>query len=298
MRAEATSTPPLADPDLFLAIDDLDLSTRALVDSVLSGNHRGAKVGPGSEFAQHRDYRLGDDLRQINWRLYGRTRRLFVKEVFAEAKMPIHLLVDASASMRTGRPISKYRYAARVAAALALIGLRGRDPVGLRIARAVLVETLFARAVSTQFSDILAALEQWSPEESGDLAAALEEVAESCRQRGVVVVLSDFIECSDSLGTHLAALRDIGHEVAAVQILAPEEVELPEEGDFEFSDPETGRIIKTAVEPIRDRYAAEVRTWRESLRITCESLGVHLRSVTTNAALAPLLRELIVSLRD
>ena len=107
----------LADPDLFLAIDDLDLSTRALVDSVLAGSHRGAKIGPGAEVAQHRDYRRGDDLRQINWRLYGRTRRLFIKEVFAEAKMTVQLLLDASASMRTGAPISKYRYAARLAAA-------------------------------------------------------------------------------------------------------------------------------------------------------------------------------------
>jgi len=105
---------PLADPELFLAIDDLDLATRALVDSALAGNHRGTSLGPGAEFAQHRAYRLGDDLRQINWRLYGRTRRLQVKEVFAEAKMPVQILVDASASMRTGTPVTKYFFAARL----------------------------------------------------------------------------------------------------------------------------------------------------------------------------------------
>jgi uncharacterized protein (DUF58 family) len=77
------------------------------VDAVLAGSHRGAKIGAGSEFAQHRDYRLGYDLRQINWRLDGRTRRLHVKEVFAETTMPVQLVLDASASMRTGAPVTK-----------------------------------------------------------------------------------------------------------------------------------------------------------------------------------------------
>jgi uncharacterized protein (DUF58 family) len=287
----------LVDPDLFLAIDDLDLATRALVDSVLSGSHRGAKLGPGSEFAQHRDYRIGDDLRQINWRLYGRTRRLYIKEFFAEAKMPVQLLVDASASMRTGTPVSKYRYAARAAAALALLGLRGRDPVGLRIAQRSGVEALIARATSTQFPDILAALEQRSPADACDFGAALEEIAASCRHRGMVVILSDFIGASESLGTRLATLRDIGHEVAAVQVLAPIEIELPKEGDFEFTDPETGAIIKTAVEPIRENYAAAVAAWRQELGRMCATLGVHWHSVTTRAPLAPLLRDLVEAFR-
>jgi len=289
---------PLADPELFLAIDDLDLATRALVDSALAGNHRGTSLGPGAEFAQHRDYRLGDDLRQINWRLYGRTRRLQVKEVFAEAKMPVQILVDASASMRTGTPVTKYFFAARIAAALALVALRGRDPVGLRIAQQTLVETLRARATSTQFPDILAALERQVPAGSGDLRTALEAVAESCRQRGLIVILSDFVAGADSLVRQFATLRDLGHEVAAVQILAPIEVELPAEGDFEFADPESGARVKTAVEPIRDPYAAAVRAWREGLRQRCEGLGVHWRSVTTREPLAPLLRELLAALQS
>lgn len=293
----APSSHGLADPELFLAIDDLELATRALVDAVLIGSHRGAKVGPGSEFAQHRDYRLGDDLRQINWRLYGRTRRLYIKEVFAEATMPVHLVVDASASMRTGAPTTKSRYAARLAAALAFLALRGRDPVGLRVARSSIVEALPARAASTQFQDILAALEQHAPGETGDLGTVLAEVADSCRQRGLIIVLSDFVGTAETFCAQLGTLREMGHEVVAVQILAPVEVELPTEGDFEFVDPESGAPVKTAVEPIRDDYAAAVRAWREELRGSCERRGVHWRSVTTVEALAPLLQDLVAELR-
>ena len=287
----------LADPELFLAIDDLELATRALVDAVLIGSHRGAKVGPGSEFAQHRDYRMGDDLRQINWRLFGRTRRLYVKEVFAEATMPVHLVLDASASMRTGAPTTKSRYAARLAAALAFLALRGRDPVGLRVVRSTVVEALPARAVSTQFQDILGALEQHAPAEAGDLGAALREVAEECRQRGMVIVLSDFVGDLEAFRSQLATLREIGHEVVALQVLAPLEVELPANGDFEFLDPESGAPVKTAVEPIRDQYAAAVRAWRGELRETCEAMGAHWRSVTTADPLAPLLQDLLAALR-
>ena len=295
LRRDAAAT-SLADPDLFLAIDDLDLSTRALVDAVVAGNHRGAKVGPGSEFAQHRDYRIGDDLRRINWRLYGRTRRLHVKEVFAEATMPVHLVLDASASMRTGTP-TKSRYAAQLAAAFAFLALRGRDPVGLRVARRTVVEALPARAASTQFQDILAALEAHAPADAGDLGAALGEVAESCRQRGLVVVVSDFVGAVEPTCASLAMLREIGHEVIAVQVLAPVEVELPAAGDFEFIDPESGAPVKTAVEPIREPYAAAVRAWRAELRAACEALGVHWRSVTTAEPLAPLLQDVTAALR-
>jgi uncharacterized protein (DUF58 family) len=289
-------TAGLTDPEIFLAIDDLELSTRALVDAVLIGSHRGAKVGPGSEFALHRDYRLGDDLRQINWRLYGRTRRFYVKEAYAEATMPVQLVLDASASMRTGAPVTKSRYAARVAAALAFLALRGRDPVGLRVMRSALVEALPARAASTQFQDILAALELHAPADTGDLGTALREVAESCHQRGVIIVLSDFVGATGTLRPELAALREIGHEVIAVQVLAPLEVELPADGDFEFIDPESGASVKTAVETIRDQYAAAVRAWREELREMCETMGVHWRSVTTSQPLAPLLQDLVAAL--
>jgi uncharacterized protein (DUF58 family) len=294
-RASPSFSDSLADPELFLAIDDLELATRALVDSVLIGHHRGAKLGAGTEFSQHRDYRRGDDLRQVNWRLYGRTRRLFVKEVFAESTMTVRLLVDASASMRIGEPISKYRYAAQVAAALALLALRTRDPVGLSVLRETVSTHLGPRANSTQFVDLLAALDQ-APNGKCDLIGGMSELVESSRNRGMVVVLSDFVGPETGLRASLAALRDFGHEVVLVQVLAPFEIELPESGDFEFVDPETGHLIKTPVEPIRGRYAVAVKAWRKRLQQSCEELGVHWHSASTRKPMAPLLHDLVESL--
>jgi uncharacterized protein (DUF58 family) len=210
--------------------------------------------------------------------------------------MTVQLLLDASASMRTGEPVSKYRYCSRLAAALALIVLRGRDPVGLRIVGRSLLERLSARATLTQFVDILAALDKQCPGDHCDLEGALDEVLESSRQRGVIFVLSDFIGATNALHTKVAALRDFGHEVVLLQVLAPLEIALPASGDFEFTDPETGERVKTAVEPIRDRYAAAIEAWRHDLRAKSEALGAHWHSASSRDPMAPLLRELVSNL--
>ena len=112
-----TVAPLLDDPGMFLEIDDLEIATLALVDSVQAGPHRSPIRGAGLEFDRHRDYQRGDDLRLINWRLYSRSRRLYLKQYRIETNMPVRIAVDASASMRTGGRQSKYRYAARAAAA-------------------------------------------------------------------------------------------------------------------------------------------------------------------------------------
>ena len=282
----------LADPALFLAIDDLELATRSLVDSVLAGAHRSERLGPGAEFAQHRDYQPGDDLRHINWRLFSRTRRLYVREFRAETSMPVHVVVDASASMRIGQPHAKLRYATRIAAALAHLALRGRDAVGLRIAQGGALDVLPARATFTQFGDILAKLDTQTADGAGDLATAMDELCETCRQRGTIFILSDFADDESALLTGLSTLREIGHEVSAIQILAPAEESLPANGDFEFIDPESGQHTRAAADMVRDRYAGAVREWRRRLSEGCDAAGVRWMSITTAAPLEPLLREI------
>ncbi len=285
----------LADPALFLAIDDLELATRALVDSVLAGAHRSDRLGLGAEFAQHRDYQPGDDLRHINWRLFSRTRRLYVREFRAETAMPVYVVVDASASMRIGEPHTKYRYAARIAAALAYLALRGRDAVGLRIAQGGAIEALAARATFAQFGDILAKLDEQRPEGTGDLGAAMDELMETCRRRGMIFILSDFADDEAALLAGLSTLCEMGHDVSAIQILTPAEENLPAHGDFEFVDPESGRITRTSADAVREPYARSVREWRRRLAEGCENAGVRWISVTTDAAMETLVRDLMLT---
>ncbi|MEO7318150.1 MAG: DUF58 domain-containing protein [Chthoniobacteraceae bacterium] len=286
------NAPELVDPELFLAIDDLELATRSLVDSVLSGAHRSDRTGPGAEFAQHRDYQPGDDLRHINWRLFSRTRRLYVREFRAETSMPVYVVVDASASMRIGQPHSKLRYATRVAAALAYLALRGRDAVGLRIARGGAIEVLPARATFTQFGDILAKLDTQIAGGAGDLGAAIDELCETCRKRGTVFILSDFADGETALLSGLSTLREMGHDVSAVQILAPFEECLPATGDFDFFDPESGTQKRAAADLVRDGYARAVRDWRQRLSDGSDAIGTRWTSITTASPLEPLLGKL------
>src|SRR5688572_4838612 len=149
--------PSLQDPDLFLAIEDLDLVARVLVDGVLSGMHRSRSLGGGTEFHGYRDYIPGDDLRRVDWNLWARSDRLCTKVMRAETNMPVYILLDASGSMRTAHgPCRKWSWASRAAASLVLCALRGRDPSGLVLLTDCVADFLPAKVGATQFPDALA----------------------------------------------------------------------------------------------------------------------------------------------
>ena len=173
--------PSLQDPDLFLAIEDLDLVARTLVDGVLTGMHRSRNLGGGTEFYGYRDYIPGDDLRRVDWNLWARSDRLCTKVMRAETNMPVYVLLDASGSMRTAHgPCRKWSWASRAAAALVLCALRGRDPAGIVLLTDHVADFLPAKLGATQFPDTLALLERSQPAGRSDLLAALHEARAEC----------------------------------------------------------------------------------------------------------------------
>lgn len=285
-------TPSLDDPGIFLEIDDLEIATLALVDSVQAGPHRSPMRGAGLEFDRHRDYERGDDLRLINWRLYSRSRRLYLKQHRAETNMPVRLAVDASASMRTGGRLSKYRYAARAAAALAWLASREGDTFGLGLMGQGLSQWLPPRTGRVQFENCLSLLEQQPPDQPGDLCASLDELSETCRTRGVVFLFSDFIDDPGQLTSRLSQLRQQGQDVRAVQILSPEEARLPSSGDFQLVDPESGDLRKVSLELVHSDYNAAIDRWRTSLASESAAAGVRWLSITTDSPLTETVRAL------
>jgi uncharacterized protein (DUF58 family) len=281
----------LADPEIFLAMDDLELAGSGLADSVWLGRHGSVRRGGGVEFHSHRPYERGDDLRLVNWTLYARQRRLYVRESRQESRRPVYLLVDATGSMSIAHgPWSKFHYAARAAAGLAYLAAWQGDAPALGLLVARLEAPHSARTGTIHAAGICSALAAASPEGEGDVAAAFADARHFCRQRGFIVLLSDFFDKEDVLLGGLAELRAQGHDVLAMQVLDPVEAELPRVGDYDFLCAESGTRLKTSTEPIHAAHLRVVAAWRDRLRVAAHAAGVRWESVTTAEPLAPVLR--------
>lgn len=285
------SVETVMDPDVFLAVEDLELVGRGLAEAVLHGRHLSFRSGSGTEFHKHRSYLAGDDLRRVNWALFARHRKLFTKESRQEARRPLHVLVDATGSMGTSNgPWTKFRYATRVAAGMAWLAEGQGDSTSLALMRNGLESVIPGSSGQRHFAGICAALASAVPEGIGNMDRIAEELPLFCRRPGFVVLISDFFEREDELLGDLAKLKLRGHDVMALQLLDPFEVELPSGGDYHFIDLESGDRLRTSVEDLRAGHSAAVASWRGKLANGARAAGIHWSSTTTAEPIAGLLR--------
>ena len=252
----------MVDPRLLARLEDLELIARTAVEGFLHGLHRSPYVGFSVEFASHREYMPGDDLRYLNWKLFGRNDKLYVKQFDAETNLDCHLVIDVSASMETASGgLSKRRYATMLAAALAHLALRQRDAVGAILFADRVLTHVKPRARSAQLSEILAALAAAPGSASAPSPKVLHEVAELMPRRGLVVLISDLFYAPDEVFSGLDHLQFHGHDILVFHVLDPIEARLPLAGQVRFLDLETGEDVITQVEEIRASYTAAVASW-------------------------------------
>jgi uncharacterized protein (DUF58 family) len=238
------------------------------------------------EFATHREYLPGDDLRHLNWKLYGRQDRLYVKQYDAETNLDLHLLVDWSGSMTThsGR-IAKQRYAACLAAALAHLALTQRDAVGVTLFAGSVLDHLRPRAKANQLDEILDVLTRTPLRPRAESAAVLHEIAELMPRRGMVALLSDLFYEPEEIFAGLDHCRFLGHDVLVFHILDPLERRLPLEGAIRFHDLETGEELVAQADDVRPAYEAEIARWFDELDQGCRSREVERVVLTTDEPL-------------
>ena len=254
--------PTVFDETFLRQLERLLLLMRSPVRGGLKGGRRSVKRGQSVEFADYRDYALGDDLRQLDWNVYARLEKLFVKLFVEEEDVTITLLLDASASMATGRP-DKLTFAKRAAAALGYIGLASED----RVAVSALSGRVARRRASLRGSGrvfrLLADLSAIQPADGPtDLVAAARHAAAQLHGRGVIVLLSDLLDPgADRVIRELAAT---GSEMIVLHVLSPEELDPALEGDLRLVDTETGdRVDITADLATIDAYKARLGAWKE-----------------------------------
>lgn len=259
VTGDAATPESLLDPGVLARISDLELVARTVVEGFMHGLHKSVNLGVSTDFSEHRSYQPGDDLRRIDWRLYARSDRFFIKEYEAETNANVMLLVDISASMGftgRGREYSKLDYARMLAASLAYFSARQHDRVGLVLFDDEVVEYVppSVRGMNT----ILHVLARAKPRGKGSLASPVRALVELLRRRGIVVLISDLYEPADVVADAMALLRGRGNDVLLFRTLDPDEVSFPYEDAASFRDLETGEKMPVVAEDIRARYRAAV----------------------------------------
>lgn len=279
----------LLDPVTLAGMGNLALMARSAVEGFLSGMHRSLFHGFGTEFLQYRNYTPGEDLKYLDWKVMARTGKLYSKVFQEETNMNCYVLMDASASMDyqgSRAPCSKFHYARIAAACIGYLARRQGDNLSLFAYGEHLRETLEPGHRAGQFERFLQGLTRASPEGKAAHDALLTGLATRLRQRGLVVYLSDMLEAEDTLPRALAKLRFRHCNVLAIQILDPDELDLPHATVTRFLDSETGDAITTWPEAARARYQEGMDRFHQALDANCARAQIDFLRVQTTDSLS------------
>jgi uncharacterized protein (DUF58 family) len=288
--------PCVEDPDLFMAMDDLELVAHGVVEGLLSGEHKSKFIGFSNEFDSHRKYIVGDDLRHVNWNLWAKTDRLYVKQYEADTNLNLYLLMDQSRSMLAQNGgHTKWAYAARAAASLAYLSLRNRDATGLFLLEREWGVSLPPAVKGGHLQHLVALLEQSVVADEFPITRMLDQLPEMMQHRGIVVLFSDLMDNEQELLEHLDQFKQMGHEVIVFQVLDPYEVELPTSNSwFEFVGLEGGGKRKGNTKQLAEAYQLVVKRWQDRLYNRFKEIGVDWVKVTTNQPLQDVLVEYLL----
>ena len=284
--------PDLLDPPTLARLGGLELLARQVVEGFLMGLHRSPHRGFSAEFAELRNYQPGDDLRYIDWRMYGRSDRFFVKQFEEETNLRAHMLLDVSASMdwssRPGELPPKLWYAKLVAAALSLVLIRQGDTVGLTTFHHEIASRPEPRGGPRQWAEIVQRLDHATASGRTLPQTGLRDVATRLRRRGLVILLSDLLVDRRDTLTALRFLKHRGHEVLVLHLIDPGERELPPGADVKFFDPESEQELRVNAADVREDYREAVREviaeWERSL--IPEGIGYHVLDTDQPLSLA------------
>ena len=262
------------DPAALASLGHIEVVARWIVDGFLSGLHRSPRKGFSVEFAEHRPYQPGDDLRYVDWRIAARIDRWVVKQYEEETNLRATLVLDVSRSMAwrsSPALLTKRVYAEQLVAAMALLLLRQRDAVGLIRFDDAVRTSVPPRARTTQWRRIVAALSEQAGGRASDLATALGQAARLVTRRGMVVLVSDLLVDPAPVIAALRGLRAAGHDVIVFHVMDPAEREFGMTGEAQFTDPESALSVPAAASDVRAAYRDTVveviAEWREALAV-------------------------------
>jgi len=262
-------------PEVIQSIGRLDLRAKFIVEGLLSGLHASPFQGFSVEFSEHRRYEPGDDPRDIDWQVFARTDRIYIRRYQAETNITGYLLMDLSRSMgyTWRQKLTKFDYSVCLAAALSYLMIHQQDPVGLMTFGDRLQASLPARSRRSQLGDILSVLQQCQPTGGSQIASCLRQAAAMIRHRSLLMLMSDLLADPDEILEALRAVRFRGHDVILFHILDEAEATFPFSGAVDLLEPELGESEVVDAAGVRADYLQALAELRERYRTTCLSMG-------------------------
>jgi uncharacterized protein (DUF58 family) len=286
------------DPEALLAIRDLELRARIVVDGLWSGLHRSPYHGFSVEFSEYRQYSPGDDLRYLDWKALARTDREYLKIFEDETNLRCTIAMDSSKSMNfSSISYPKSEYAKTLAATLSYFLLRQRDIVGLARFDEDISDYLAARWRPGHLKRVFALLERSSEGGATNISKTLASLARLCRKRGLLIIISDFLSDAEAWRQPLAHLTAMGHDVRALQVLDPSEENLEFGKAAYWEDIESGETLYVDPDSLRKRYRERFSARQGQLLDVFRSTGVRHQTITTNQALDQALLNFVRNLR-
>jgi uncharacterized protein (DUF58 family) len=285
MAIEETTRRRLADPQTLARIAKLELRARAVVEGVISGMHKSPHKGYSVEFAQHRNYSPGDEIRHIDWKVFGRSDRLYVKQFEEETNLKAYLVLDASNSMRyQSGALSKLEYGTVVAAALSSLLLRQRDSVGLAIFNAGIRSFLPAASTPSHLREVLRQLENVDTAPKTNISDTFHDLAERIKRRSLLIVISDLFDDPQEVMKGMQHFRHRKHEVILLHTLDRDELIFPFKETAVFEGMEEEGQLPAEPNALRREYLELFENYVSALRRGCREMGMDYVQFPTDQA--------------
>jgi len=275
------------DPAVIARLGSMELKARTVVEGFLSGLHRSPFKGFSVEFAEYRQYLPGDDLSTLDWKVYARTDRHYVKKFEEETNLECHLLLDVSASMgyRGGAPMTKVEYGSVLAASLAYLMSRQRDATGLIQFDDRITARVPASARPGHLHSLLLALDRVAPGARSNVGRPLHQLADALTKRSLAVLISDLLDDPDEVVSGLKHLRFRGTDVIVFQVLDPHEIQFPFKGASRFTDLESADVVTADPSRVRAAYLEAIDGLRSRYEKDLRSQGIDFLMLDTSKPL-------------
>lgn len=286
----------LFSPDIISKIQRYHVRARRVVEGSMIGSHKSPFTGTGQEFKQHREYVQGDDTRRLDWKIFAKTDRYFIKQFESETNMTCQVVVDCSESMnfKSDAPLTKYEYAATAAASLAYLLLLQRDSVGFTLFDDKVLHHLPPKATYSQFHHAVEIMEKVKPSAKTMAGNALASVAGNLKRRGMLIIFSDFIDDIEPMTLGLNRLAFEGHEVIAINVTDPAEKMFPFSGPAILEGLEQAGNLRCDPSDFREMYLEGRAAHYEKLRAVCRRLSFDLNELVTSTPVDEALSELLL----
>lgn len=270
-------------PETVSKLKGMEMRARMVVEGFIAGLHKSPYHGFSVEFAEHRQYMPGDNIRDIDWKVYAKTDRYYIKQYEEETNLKAYLLLDCSRSMayQSAGIINKLDYAGMLSGALSYMMLRQRDAVGLVTFDERIRRYIPPRSKAGHLHVLLTEIAQQTPSEKTDISLALHEMADRIKRRGLVIVMSDLLDEAEKIVSGLKHFRYNKHEVIVFHILDPRERDFAFGQEAVFKDMETGEELTTLPYQIKKDYARQVKAFTDEIAVACRQSNIDYHPIDT-----------------